>query len=90
MTTKTIQLAHPFEVGGKTISEVTFRRPKARDMALIADLERIEAAKDTGSITRAQEMEASFLTIRAVTGLPVETVEELDLLAPPAQGNGGK
>lgn len=80
MTTKTVQLKHPFEAMGKTFSEVVFRRPKAADMPLIARLEEIEKAAGESGPSPADEAEATFLLIRVVTGLPAAVIEELDLM----------
>jgi hypothetical protein len=81
MTTKTIPLRHPFEIAGKTFTEVVFRRPKARDMALLARLEEIERTKvEGGEPSPADQAEGVTLLLRAVSGLPQEVIEEIDLL----------
>ena len=101
-----IHLKHPFEFGGKTISEVSFRRLKAKDMRLLAELEALEGdgGKPEGT---ADEGEAAMLLVQITTGLPREAVEEIDLMedfpviseaagnflagtAPPAQAAGAE
>lgn len=80
MDVKTITLAYPITVGGETITEVIFRRPKAKDMRLIARVEALrgDIEKGTGQGAEA-EAEAALLLIRAVSGLSEAEVEELDL-----------
>lgn len=99
-----IKLKHPFEFGGKTISEVSFRRLKAKDMRLLAELEAMdgEGGKEGGAV---DDGEAAMLLVHITTGLPREAVDEIDLMedfpavsgaaadflaeiAPPAQDNG--
>ncbi len=101
-----IKLKHPFEFGGKTISEVSFRRLKAKDMRLLADLEALEGegGKHEGAKNGG---EAAMLLVQITTGLPREAVEEIDLMedfpavseaagdflaatAPPAQAAGAE
>ncbi len=79
MTTKTIPLKYPFDFGGKTISEISFRRLKAKDMPLLARLEGLEGegGKPEGT---ANEAEAAMLLVEIVTGLPREAVQEIDLM----------
>jgi hypothetical protein len=61
---ETIQLLHPFEVNGETITEVTLRRPKIRDM------ERAQKHKD--------DMAKSIHMLVDLTELPIGTIRELD------------
>lgn len=79
MTAKTITLKYPFEFEGKTISEVSFRRLKAKDMPLLARLEAMEGdgGKPEGT---ADEAEAAMLLVQIVTGLPRGAIEEIDLM----------
>lgn len=80
MTAETISLKFPIEVGGKTITEITLRRPKVKDMPLLARIGEIEAAKVNDTLPKDLEAEATFLLIRAVTGLPEAVVGEIDML----------
>jgi hypothetical protein len=67
-TSKTIELAFPFETGGKTVSAVTIRRPKGKDIRAM------DALRESGK----SEMEQSFLMATALTGMTDEEVGELD------------
>lgn len=82
MTAKTIPLSFPVVFGGQTISEVVFRRPKGRDMKLLA---RLGDISDGGEGEEAKpaaidEAEVSALMIRATTGISEEVFDELDLM----------
>lgn len=104
MTTKTLALSFPVTVAGKEITEAVFRRPKGRDMRLLARLQELEPEEGQAAASEAQS-EATSLIIRAVTGWGPEVVDEIDLLediprlaeaaadflesiAPPAQASG--
>lgn len=88
MEAKTVQLAYPITVNGKTMSEVVFRRPKGRDMRLLARVEGIDSAapvtmvdgEEVKEVRGEAAAEASALLIRAVTGLSEAAMDELDLL----------
>ncbi len=77
---KAVQLAYPVETAGDPITEIVFRRPKAKDMALIAKVEALRADIETGG-DRAAETEAALLLIRALSGQPEDVVAEIDLFA---------
>lgn len=67
MTAKTITLAYPVTTaGGETISSVTLRRAKARDLAAF------EAAQDLG------QTEQGIAMIASLCDLPREVIEDLD------------
>ena len=106
MTTNTVALSFPVTVAGKEITEAVFRRPKGRDMRLLARLQELEPGEGKPPSPEAQS-EATALIIRAVTGWGPEVVDEVDLLediprlaeaaadfleriTPPAQASGGQ
>lgn len=61
-----VKLAFPIEHGGRTISEVSLRRPRVADM--------LEMQRKGGD---AATMELTMVAM--LTGLPVEAVTELDM-----------
>lgn len=67
-TTTIIPLAHPFEAEGRTLSEVTIRRAKAKDIRAL------DARADSS------DMDKTFMMIELLTGLPAEVVDEIDAI----------
>lgn len=65
MTTKTIPLAYPVEHEGTTITEVTLRRAKTKDLRLI------DAAGGN-------DLDQGVAMVAAISGLPVAAVDEMD------------
>jgi hypothetical protein len=63
----TVTLKFPFEFEGHTISSLTFRRPKVKD------IEAIQNAVDT-----AGEVAASIVSVSKLTGLSEAAVREID------------
>lgn len=79
-----VTLTHPVIVGGREVNEVVFQRPKAKRMALLAQMDGIRAAAPVGAdgkpvLSKDQEVEITFLMIRAVTGWSDDDVGEIDL-----------
>lgn len=64
MTAKTYTLLYPFEFEGKTITEVSLRRAKGRD------LERMEAA--------GQGFTSVLTGLSCITDLPLDAVRQMD------------
>lgn len=77
-----IQLQFPIEVGGKSISSVTVRRPKGKDMVALGDhlsaLSRFDG--DTpGAVPDAAAFRAMVASVAALADLSEEEAGELDL-----------
>ena len=64
----TITLREPIKTAdGSTVKAVTLRRAKVKD------LKKVDAARAEGG-----EMQAGIVMVACITGLPVETIEEMD------------
>lgn len=79
-----VTLTHPVIVGGREVTEIAFDRPKAKRMALIAKMEAIRSDaqisdEEQPELSKNQEVEITFLMIRAVTGWTDDEVGEIDL-----------
>lgn len=68
MTTTSITVAFPVEIEGRTIAEVSIRRPKVKDLRTLDQAH----GRDAGDIGQGIFM-ASLLT-----GLPIEAMDELE------------
>lgn len=79
MTATEIVLTYPITVGGKEVSTVKLRRPKARDMPLLAEVKGIEDRAGDAGISEEDALRANSLMIRAVTGLSGDDLGEVDL-----------
>ena len=66
--THRVKLSRPLEVGGKTIAEVTIRRPKVRD------LRAMEKMREPGS----SELDQGIAMAAALCDLPLEAMDEMD------------
>ena len=79
-----VTLTHPVIIGGREVKEVAFDRPKAKRMALMARMDGIRTSAPIGAdgqpeLSKDQEVEITFLMIRAVTGWTDDEVGEIDL-----------
>lgn len=79
-----VTLTHPVNFGGREVKEVVFDRPKAKRMALMARMDGIRASAPIGAdgqpqLSKDQEVEITFLIIRAVTGWTEDEVGEIDM-----------
>jgi hypothetical protein len=63
-----VKLAHPFKIGEKSVSEVSIRRPKVRD------LRAMEKMRDPG----ATELDQSIAMTATLCDLPPEAMDEMD------------
>lgn len=63
----TVALKFPFEFEGRTITSLTFRRPKVKD------IEAIQTAVDTSG-----EVTASIVSVSRLSGLSEAAVREID------------
>lgn len=63
----TVTLKFPFEFEGQTITSLTFRRPKVKD------IEAIQTAVDTSG-----EVTASIVSVSRLSGLSEAAVREID------------
>lgn len=66
--TDRVTLSQPFKVGDATITEVTIRRPKVRD------LRALEEARKPG----ASEIDQGIAMAAALCGLPMEAMDDMD------------
>lgn len=66
--TDRVKLSHPLKVGEKTISEVTVRRPKVRDLRAME-----EARK-----SRASEMEQGIAMAATLCDIPLSAMDDMD------------
>jgi len=68
LMTDHVKLAQPLKVGENTITEVTIRRPKVRD------LQAMEEARKPG----ASEIDQAIAIAAMLCGIPLEAVGDLD------------
>ncbi len=61
-----LKLAHPFQVDGKAMAEITIRRPKVKDIRAI------DTVKDQGDLQQGLTMAC------LLTGLPPDVLDEMD------------
>ena len=66
--TATVKLVRPFRVEDRTITEVTMRRPKVRDLRVL------EKAREPGST----ELDQGIAMAAAVCDLPLSAMDEMD------------
>ena len=76
-----IELKFPFQMGDKTISSVTLRRAKAKDMRVIARHGKALTAVASGEGQGMSEeiTTATLSMIASMTDLEVSTVDEIDI-----------
>ena len=76
-----IDLKFPFQMGDKTISSVTLRRAKAKDMRVIARHGKALTAVASGEGQGMSEevTTATLAMIASMTDLEVSTVDEIDI-----------
>ena len=76
-----IELKFPFQMGDKTISSVTLRRAKAKDMRVIARHGKALTAVASGEGQGMSEevTTATLAMIASMTDLEVSTVDEIDI-----------
>jgi hypothetical protein len=61
-----LKLDHPFSVDGKTLTEVSIRRPKVRDIRAV------DKVKEDG------DLQQGIVTVALLTGLSVEALDDMD------------
>lgn len=68
MTDATVTLAFPLEIDGKTISEISLRRPKVKD------LRAMDRARQPG----ASELDQGIVMASTLCGLPLTAMDDMD------------
>lgn len=63
-----VKLSRPLKIGDRTVTEVTIRRPKVRD------LRAMEKAREPGST----EMDQGIAMAATLCDLPLEAMDEMD------------
>lgn len=61
-----LKLRHPFTADGATVTEVSIRRPKVRDIRVV------ETTKGEG------ELQQGIMTVALLTGLSVAALDDMD------------